>query len=221
MKMKKLAVLLALAAALVLPGCGEGPETISDAQEARNALDTAASIYFKGDLEEVNQKTDVQADGKVAGRMEESGLFNTKWTVTAGGESWFYMKFVTDEPINEDTEEYGTGNTFGFYDENDNCLGYAQKRFIPGGIDGNYYDYYYFMDAEGNLKDYCMDETGRYFLDMDGNVIARAESDMDFGGKNCHIQIDMEEDCDAQIDFMDKMAMYYEQLDELNFWNGD
>ena len=77
------------------------------------------------------------------------------------------------------------------------------------------------MDAEQNLKDYCMEELGEYFMDMDGNVLATADSAMDFGGRTCHTQINMEEGCDTQIDFMDKLAMYYEQFDELKFWNDD
>lgn len=108
MRINKLAGLLlaGVAAVGLLSGCGEGPETISDAQKAKEALDTASSIYFTGDVEAVNQKTDILADEKVAGHMEESGFFNTKWTITVDGETWFYMKIVTDEPINEDTDEY-------------------------------------------------------------------------------------------------------------------
>ena len=220
MKRKGLAgLLLAGIAVGSLFGCGEAPESTSDAQAAQDALDTAAVIYLTGDLEAVNQKTDVLADGKTAGYMEESGFLNAKWTVTTGGETWFYMKFVTDEPINVDSDEYVSGNTFGFYDENDNCVGYAQKRTTRGD-DGHGY-YYYFMDAEQNLKDYCMEETGEYFMDWDGNVLAQADSGMDFSGNTCHIQINMEEGCDTQIDFMDKLVMYYEQLDELKFWNGN
>ncbi len=219
MKRRLAVLLLGAVMAGLLFGCGEGPEKITQAQSAKDAMNTAASIYLTGDLEAVNQKTDILADGKVAGRMEESGFFNTRWTVTAGDGTWFYMKIVTDEPINEDTEEYVSGNTFGFYDEADNCLGYAQKRGFRGDT-GSGYDYY-FMDAEQNLKDYRMEETGEYFTDMEGNVIARADSAMDFTGRTCHIQIDMEKGSDARIDFMDKLPMYYEQLDELKFWHSN
>lgn len=219
MTTKQQAALLLTGAVLMLTACGEAPETITDAQVARDTLNTAASIYLTGDLDDVNQKTDILADEKVAGRMEESGFLNTKWTVTAGSETWFYMKIVTDEPINEDTDEYVSAATFGFYDENDNCLGYAQQRAIRDDDSHGYY--YYFMDAAENLKDYCMEETGEYFMDMDGNVLAEADSAMDFGGNSCHVQINMVEGSDAQIDFMDKLVMYYEQFDELKFWNGN
>lgn len=210
---------LAGAVTIMLFGCGEAPETISDARAAKEALNTAASISLTGDLDAVNQKTDILADEKLAGRMEESGFLNTKWTVTVGGETWFYMKIVTDAPINEDTDQYVSAATFGYYDEGGNCLGYAQKRAIRD--DGSHAYYFYFMDAEENLKDYRMEETGSYFTDMDGNVIARADSAMDFVGNTCHIQIDMEAGCDTQIDFMDKLVMYTEQFDELKFWHSN
>ena len=219
MKTKQRAALLLAGAAIILTACGEAPETITDAQTAKNAMDNAAVIYLTGNLDEIHQRTNILADGKVAGRMEESGFLDPKWTVTAGGETWFYMKIVTDQPINENTNDYVSASTFGFYDENDNCLGYAQKR-AERGDDGRGY-YYYFMDAEENLKDYCMEEYGKYFMDMDGNVLAEADSAMDFTGNSCHVEVDMVEGSDAQIDFMDKLVMYYERLDELKFWNGD
>ena len=130
MRIKGLAGLIfAGIAAVMISGCDSTPENIiSDVDEAKKALNTASSVCFEGNLESVNQKTDILADGAVAGHMEESGFINTKWTVTVGDETWFYVKIVTDEPINEDTESYVTAATYGYYDENDNCLGYSQLR---------------------------------------------------------------------------------------------
>lgn len=218
---KRLVVLfLAGVVSLMLIGCSDTSRVvISDAQAAKEALNTASSVYFNGNLDDVNQKTDILADKAVAGRMEESGFFNTKWTVTVGGETWFYLKIVTDEPINENTDEYVSAATYGYYDENDNCLGYAQQRAIRS--DDSHAYYFYFMDADKNLRDYRMEENGEYIIDMDGNMIARADSGMNLVGAGCHIQIDMEEGCDMQVDFMDKMAMYIQQYDELYFWYSD
>lgn len=220
MRIKGLAGLIfAGIAAVMISGCDSTPENIiSDVDEAKKALNMASSVYFEGNLESVNQKTDILADGAVAGHMEESGFINTKWTVTVGDETWFYVKIVTDEPINEDTESYVTAATYGYYDENDNCLGYSQLRLVKGDVEASYV---YFIDADNNLKDYCMEETGAYVIDMDGNVIATADSGADAIGNGCHIQIDMEEGCDVQMDFMDKMAMYIQQYDELRFWHSN
>ncbi len=219
-KKRLVELFLAGVVSLMLIGCSDTSRVvISDAQAAKEALNTASSVYFNGNLDDVNQKTDILADEAVAGRMEESGFFNTKWTVTVGGETWFYLKIVTDEPINENTDEYVSAATYGYYDKNDNCLGYAQQRAIRG--DDSHAYYFYFMDADKNLRDYRMEETGEYIIDMDGNMIARADSGMDLVGAGCHIQVDMEEGCDMQVDFMDKMAMYIQQYDELYFWYSD
>ena len=217
---KRLAGLLfAVVAAAVISGCSNTAEdVISDVEEAKEALNAASSVYLEGNLDAANQNTDILADGAVAGHMEESGIFNTRWTVTVGDETWFYVKIVTDEPINEDTDEYVTAATYGYYDENDNCLGYSQLRLMKGDGEASYV---YFIDADNNLKDYCMEETGAYVIDMDGNVIAKADSGADVIGNGCHIQIDMEEGCDMQMDFMDKMAMYILQYDELLFWHSN
>lgn len=207
------------AMATMLCGCVEPVETISDAQEAKEAMNGASNIYMEGDYDDVNQETDILADGVNAGRMEESGFLDTKWTVTAGDETWFYVKFVTDEPINEDPEGYTCSTTYGYYDANDNCLGYAQQRATLGDDSMGYY--YYFMDAEQNLKDYLMEETGKYFTDLDGNVIAEAYSDNEAIGNGCSIQINMAEGCDTQIDFMAKLIMYLEQYDEMKSWYSE
>ena len=137
---KRLAGLLfAVAAAAVISGCSNTAEdVISDVDEAKEALNAASSVYFEGNLESVNQKTDILADGAVAGHMEESGFINTKWTVTVGDETWFYVQIVTDEPINEDTESYVTAATYGYYDENNNCLGYSQLRLMKGDGETSY-----------------------------------------------------------------------------------
>lgn len=219
-KKRLVGLFLAGVLALMLVSCSDTSRVvISDSQAAKEALNTASSVYFNGNLDDVNQKTDILADEAVAGRMEESGFFNTKWTVTVGGETWFYLKIVTDEPINENTDEYVSASTYGYYDENDNCLGYAQQRAIRG--DDSHAYYFYFMDADKKLRDYRMEENGEYIIDMDGNMIARADSGMDLVGAGCHIQIDMEEGCDMQIDFKDKMAMYIQQYDELYFWHSN
>ncbi len=206
-------ILLAGALATMLCGCVEETETISDAGEATEALNSAASIYMEGDYDEINQIIDILADGVKAGRMEESGLFNTTWTVMAGDETWFYVKFVTDEPVNEDADGYISSTTYGYYDADDNCLGYAQLRAKTGDDYDGYY--YYFMDAEQNLKDYCMVENGEYFTNLDGNVIAEVNSVTEILLGGCGIQIDMAEGCDTQIDFTDKLIMYLIQFEEM------
>lgn len=217
MKKKKWAgLLLSGIMAAVLSGCGVASKIeFSDAEAAKEALNTASTIYFSGDLEAVNQTTNILADEKVAGYMEESGFVNTKWTVTVDDQTWFYLKLVNDGPVTEDEEDIVKAGTFGYYDENDNCLGYAQERARKSEEGSAYYIYY--LDADGNPKDYYTDEKGNYTYDSEGNLIATGKAEMEsmLSGRYCYVQIDMEEGSDTQIDFMDKMAMYITLYDEL------
>ena len=158
----------------------------------------------KGELDEVNQQGDILADDKVAAYVIESGFFDTKWTVSVDGEDWFYVKYVTDEPVNN-VDGVNSGSTYGYYDMDDNCLGYAQDRIIE--TDALERDYYMvFLDAEGNPReDYLAEEKGRYLYDYDGNVIGEGYADMDsFFSDACHVEVQT----DTEMNFMDKFAMY-------------
>lgn len=211
-------LLLAGIAAVLLSGCrGASAIEFPDADAAKAALNQAQTIYIEGNYAAVKQKTDILADGKVAAYL------NGK-TVTINGETWFRIDYVTDEWINEDGEDYSAGNTYGYYDAEGNCLGYAQRRGVKQQ-DGEYTDNYYFMDAEGNLKDYCIEKDGYYAWDSDGNVIATGDWDPDFRitfmDDACHVQIDKAEDATVQMDFMDAMVMYLRLFDEAEFWLED
>lgn len=75
-------------------------ESYASAEEAKQAMSQCRTFLVEGDLDEVNQEGNILADGKIAGRLKETGILNTKWTVSVDGKTWFWMKFVTDEPIN-------------------------------------------------------------------------------------------------------------------------
>ena len=204
---------LAILAATTLTACGGKKESASEfdiKDAAKAALNQAQTIYIEGDNEAVVQKSDILADDKVAAHLDG-------WTVSINGETWFRIDFVTDEWINEDGEDYSAGNTYGYYDADGKCFGYAQNRGYAVGEDEYTYNYY-FMDAEGNLKSYYIDENGREAFDGEGNVIATAEWDADFklslSGGDCHIQIDKAEGAAIDMDFTDKMVMYIRLFDE-------
>lgn len=209
---------VALLAAVMLTGCG-GPSDIefADADAAKAALNSAQTIYLQGNYAAIKQKTDILADGKVAAYLKGK-------TVSVDGEMWFRYDFVTDEPINEDGEDYYTSTTYGYYDADGNCLGYAQMRSIKQE-DGDFTRNIYFMDADGNLRPYCIEENGYYAWDDDGNVIATGDWDADFRlsfmDDACHVQIDKVEDAAVQMDFMDIMIMYARLFNEADFWLRD
>ena len=208
-----LASALAILAATMLTACGGEKEAASEFDSkdaAKAALNQAQTIYIEGDNEAVVQKSGILADDKVAAHLDG-------WTVSINGETWFRIDFVTDEWINEDGEDYSAGNTYGYYDADGKCFGYAQNRGYTLE-DGGYTYNYYLMDAEGNLKSYYIDENGREAFDDEGNVIATAEWGADFklslSGGDCHIQIDKAEGAAIDMDFTDKMVMYIRLFDE-------
>lgn len=179
--MKKRICIGLLVSCIVLAGCGRTASTnrvLTISEAAKEALSTASSVVVKGELDEVNQQGDILADDKVAAYVIESGFFDTKWTVSVDGEDWFYVKYVTDELVNN-MDGVNSGSTYGYYDMDDNCLGYAQDRIIE--TDALERDYYMvFLDAEGNPReDYLAEEKGRYLYDYDGNVIGEGYADMD------------------------------------------
>ena len=115
---------------------------------------------------------------------------------------------MTDEPIN-DVEGVISGNTYGYYDMNDNCLGYAQKQILE--TDTLERDWYtVFMDADGKPKDYLADDDIMRIFDYDGNVIAMGS--FSFGGffhyDEYTIELKEEEGSERKMDFGDKMCAF-------------
>ena len=201
--LKSLAVICGII--MLFSGCGVSDIDFSDEDAAKKALNSAFNVYIEGNLANPCQSGNILADGQVAGYMKETGILDIKWTVSIGKNTWFYVKFVTDEPINN-VEGVITGTTYGYYDSNDNCLGYAQKRYIETVYGTDYY--MVFLDAEGNPKGYYSDEYGKVMYDYDGNIIAFGSADKNgILTDKCHVEIDMEQS-DKQVDFMDKMIMY-------------
>lgn len=184
-------------------------EAALSADEGRKALENAQVVSMRGDLDDIVADTDIWADGQVAGHVQERGFLNSKDIVTTGKkEEWFYLRYVTDEPIN-DVEGEVSATTYGYYDMEDNCLGYAQERVVDNEVFPRDY-YLVFLDAEGNPKDYLADENGSQVYDYEGNVIATAQ--YSFGGflhpDKYDIEIKNEEDCGLQMEFQDKMGLY-------------
>lgn len=205
--------------ASVLLGCRKSNvESYASAEEAKQAMSQCRTFLVEGDLDEVNQEGNILADGKIAGRLKETGILNTKWTVSVDGKTWFWMKFVTDEPINN-IDGVIAGTTYGYYDENNQCLGYAQKRLFENeNLEREYY--LVFMDADGNLKDYLAEERGEEFYDYEGNQIGSGKAELKgYIGEKCYFEIDTE--TGVSVDAVDKMAMYLQLFSKFNETAGD
>ena len=209
---------LVMGAGLLLTGCTIViPSQIEypDADAAKEALNHATTVTFlTEDLEDVDTMGDILADEKIAAYMSQSGFWNVKWTVNVDDQDWFYLKNVTDEPIN-DVEGVISGTTYGYYDMDDNCLGYGQKRVItPEG--GEKAWYIQFLDADGNVReDYYAIEDGTILLDSERNVIARVDGKIDMIGSGCTINFVMEDGVDQEVDIKDKIVMTMPTFNEL------
>ena len=209
---------LVMGAGLLLTGCTLViPSQIEypDADAAKEALNHASTVTFQTeDLEDVDTMGNILADEKIAAYMSESGFWNVKWTVNVDDQDWFYLKNVTDEPIN-DVEGVISGTTYGYYDMDDNCLGYGQKRVItPEG--GEKAWYIQFLDADGNVReDYYAIEDGTILLDSERNVIARVDGKIDMIGSGCTINFVMEDGVDQEVDIKDKIVMTMPTFNEL------
>lgn len=217
-KLVSAAMILCILAAM-LSGCGKSDrESYASAEEAKQAMNQCRTFLVEGDLEAVNQEGDILADGKRAGRLKETGILNTKWTVSVDGKTWFWMKFVTDEPINN-IDGVIAGTTYGYYDENNRCLGYAQKRLFENeNLEREYY--LVFMDADGNPKDYLAEEHGEELYDYEGNQIGSGKADLKgYIGEKCYFEIDTEPG--VSVDTVDKMAMYLQLFSKFNETAGD
>ncbi len=186
---------------LTMAGCRENTAATLSGDEAKEALSHADKLYFTGDLDDVNNFSDILADGQVAGYVEESGIFDPRTYIYLDGEKAFYIKYVTDKPINQ--VDAVTSTTYGYYDMQDQCLGYAQLRLLE---DNEYY--FVFLDAEGKRKDYYADEDTKIIYNADkeqiGTVTAEIES---YFAKLFHIEIDTT-GSDTEVAFMDKMVLY-------------
>ena len=206
-KLVSAAMILCILAAM-LSGCGKSErESYASAEEAKQAMNQCRTFVVEGDLEDVNQEGDILADGKRAGRLKETGILNTKWTVSVDGKTWFWIKFVT------------AGTTYGYYDENNRCLGYAQERLFENeNLEREYY--LVFMDADGNPKDYLAEEHGKELYNYDGSQIGSGKADhKGYFLKECYTEIDT--DPGVSVDAVDKMAMYLQLFSKFNETAGD
>ena len=192
-----------LTGCLWLTGCGKAPQMEFDsAEEAIEALDTAENIEIYADLYSEKKKTEILADGKVAGYLQGE-------TVYIDGEEWFSIDYVTDEPINEDG-----GTTYGYYDADGNCLGYAQDRYLDT-MDGEKDSFLVFLDADGEELDYCSSRGGTILFDWDGSPVGKGYTGVDgvsflrrFYTNIYKTTFYTDPEAQLTVDFMDRMAMF-------------
>lgn len=189
-----------LTSVMMLSACGDDKPKLTG-EAATKALDNATSLYFTGNVKDVNVYSDILVDKKNAGYIEETGFWNGRYTVYVNEKEVFHIKIVTDEPINN--VKGVTATTYGYYDKNDKCLGYAQERLLD---DKEYH--FVFLDAKEKLKDYTTDDKVTAIYNSKNKKIGSVTADMDgIFGDDFHIQIDTNSS-GKDVEFIDKVAMY-------------
>ena len=194
-----------LTGCLWLTGCGKAPQMEFDsAEEAIEALNTAENIEIYADLYSKKKKTEIVADGKVAGYLQGDKVY-------IDGEEWFSIDYVTDEPINEDRTH---GTTYGYYDADGNCLGYAQERYLDT-MDGGRDTFLIFLDTDGEEMDYCSSKGGTILFDWDGSPVGKGYMGVDGLGFFRQVYTNIyrttfytDPEAHLTVDFMDRMAMF-------------
>ena len=207
-----------LTGCLWLTGCGKAPQMeFNSAEEAIEALNTAENIEIYADLYSKKKKTEIVADGKVAGYLKGN-------TVYIDGEKWFSIDYVTDEPINEDRTH---GTTYGYYDADGDCIGYAQDRYLDT-MDGEKDSFLIFLDTDGEEMGYCSSKGGTILFDWDGSPVGKGYTGVDGIGFFRRFYTNIykttfytDPEARLTVDFMDRMAMFKQMQSDYRLVAGE
>ena len=103
-------------------------------------------------------------------------------------------------------EGVNSGNTYGYYDMDDNCLGYAQEQLLESDTLERAY-YIVFLDAEGNIaRDYLATEKGNYLIDFDGYKIGEGKAALEGFFSDDYV-VPVSTDEGTEVDPKDKLAL--------------
>ena len=204
-KLKWRAGLLLGLLTVLLTGCGTPEMEYDSAEEAKQALARAQTIDIFVNLYTPHSKTEILADGKVAAILRGR-------TVYVDGEEWFHYDYVTDDPINEDREGVLPATTYGYYDKDGNCLGYAQEQVTRTSRGRDYY--IMFLDTEWNLLPYYSSEDGDILYNEDGRAVGNGDAGLEgvsllrrYYTNIYRTEFQTDPEYDVELDFMYRMAM--------------
>ena len=110
-------------------------------------------------------------------------------------------------------EGVNSGNTYGYYDMDDNCLGYAQERILESDTLERAY-YIVFLDAEGNVaRDYLATEKGNYLMDFDGNKVGEGKAELESFFSDDYV-VTVSADEGTEVDLKDELALCIRRSDD-------
>lgn len=169
-------------------------------EEAYQTMETAEQILIKGDFDDWTQKPSIWVDNHYLGNLVEKGIINWRVKLLAGEEEMFRIRY---DDI--DLDEGVTGNTYGYFDSDDQAIGYAEETLEP--LKDGTKDYVYlFYDQNKNKKAY-------YYYGKDGWNIYNANGDLIVQGTYDYKAITSEYEItitsyNQSVDLKDKMIIY-------------
>lgn len=214
--MKKIQLLTVLSAVLfILSACLSACSGKKDlkpltGKEARDTLASSKTIYLTGKRRHIHASSDVEADGALVGYVQEKGFFNSRYVYSIDGEKQFYVKYIESDGSLFNNNEYTAGETRGYFDMDENCIGYMQEVFQPEKKRGDFF----FFDARGKVKPYYIPNFswtryGAVIYDMDGNEAGHIDVRRKLGwSQRYFIRISLSDDAASALSEMDRIAMY-------------
>ncbi|MDO4960692.1 MAG: hypothetical protein Q4E57_02380 [Eubacteriales bacterium] len=163
-------VACAAAAVLCLSGCGSGSGSAGSdlsADDGKTAIMNASTLVINGDNNAINDNCPILADDRTVGSWIESGFVDTKWTVSAGSDEWFY--FTDEASDNLPNKRELVFRSYTIYDMSDQRMGYLCES--TANADGTGDDRFYFYDADGNEKEYYADGDLTAIYDANGTLL--------------------------------------------------
>lgn len=154
-------IMLTLLFIVLITGCT--PRSDMSTDDILASLNGISSLDTKCKADSMTPKDKILINESIVGLIKQTGLLNTKWTVSIQDTDLFYVKYVTNEEIN-DLENVISSTTFGCYDMNNTCLGYCQERVYT---DKNYC--YVFLNPDYSEVGYYADDACDYLYSKDNS----------------------------------------------------
>ena len=224
--MKK-GILLVFLLLFIVTFSGCGNKTVLTGKTAEKALQEAKTLNFSGNLDDTGSISDIEADGRIVGRVEEHGsLYDTHLRVIIGGKDKFFLRYVTGEPVNNQKKNV-SGTTYGYYNTKNECVGYAQERWIKGkGYQ------LVFLDKKGKSRG-CYAVMKDYYDEKDRATEICVKKDKQIGTSVCRLDNYLKRTFDVRIkknknkennlEYLDMIAVYWKENYNLHmkYYNND
>jgi hypothetical protein len=182
--------------------------------EAYQVMEKANSIVLSGDLDKINHKLSIQADGENVGLFVETGLLDSRFTLQLSKKDLFYIKYYNTHDLSDAV----TATTYAIYSSEDEIIGYAQETLIDYLDETKDYAYL-FYDKDKKVKSYFLPVLESWDVGSDswkiyneqGDVLIEADYTTKFFGK---YEVTITSYAD-NVDLKDKMVLCFEIIHAL------